>query len=45
VVVHELVHTVIHNHSRQFWSKVEQILPDYKDRRKWLRKNAPQLTL
>ncbi len=36
VVVHELVHTVFHNHSKRFWKRVEKIMPDYKERRKWL---------
>jgi predicted metal-dependent hydrolase len=40
VVVHELAHTVFHNHSRRFWKKVESIMPDYKERKKWLRKNG-----
>lgn len=45
VVVHELVHTVVHNHSARFWKKVEEILPDYRERRKWLRKNGQTLLL
>lgn len=45
VVVHELVHTVFHDHSKRFWQKVEHIMPDYKERKKWLRKNAPQMML
>lgn len=45
VVLHELVHTVVHNHSRQFWNRVEAIMPDYRERRKWLRVNAQQLML
>jgi predicted metal-dependent hydrolase len=43
VVVHELVHTVSHNHSKRFWKRVEAIIPDYKERKKWLRKNGQQL--
>jgi predicted metal-dependent hydrolase len=43
VVVHELVHTVIHNHSKRFWSKVEKILPDYGEAYDWLRKNGHEL--
>jgi predicted metal-dependent hydrolase len=43
VVVHELVHTVIHNHSRKFWSRMEQTMPDYGERRKWLRSNGQRL--
>jgi len=45
VVAHELVHTVFHNHSKQFWQKVEELMPDYKERRKWLRKNGQQLMI
>ncbi len=45
VVVHELVHTVFHNHSQRFWKRVEKIMPDYKERRKWLRKDGQQLML
>jgi len=43
VVVHELVHIVFHNHSKQFWHRVEKIMPDYKERRNWLRRNGQQL--
>jgi predicted metal-dependent hydrolase len=43
VVVHELSHTVHHNHSKRFWKKVETILPDYKERQKWLKKHGPRL--
>jgi predicted metal-dependent hydrolase len=45
VVVHELVHTIVHNHSRRFWEKVEKINPQYKEHRKWLRQNGPGLML
>ena len=37
VVVHELCHLKQMNHSMAFWKEVEKILPDYKERRKWLR--------
>jgi predicted metal-dependent hydrolase len=45
VVVHELVHTQIHNHSKIFWQGVAKLLPDYKQRRTWLRKNGKYLSL
>jgi predicted metal-dependent hydrolase len=43
VIVHELIHTIIRNHSKQFWKKLEEIMPDFKERQKWLRKHGPQL--
>ena len=40
VIVHELCHIKEMNHSRRFWNEVESILPDYKERRKWLKLNG-----
>lgn len=40
VVVHELAHRVEMNHSPAFWTIVERVLPDYKERRKWLKANG-----
>ncbi len=40
VVVHELAHLLENNHSIRFWSQVERILPDYAQRRKWLKENG-----
>lgn len=37
VIVHELCHTLCHNHSPAFWLLVGEIIPDYKDRRKQLK--------
>jgi predicted metal-dependent hydrolase len=37
VVVHELCHTVVKDHSRNFWNKVQSILPDYKVRQRILK--------
>ena len=40
VIVHELCHLRELNHSKRFWANVEEILPDYKTRRKWLKENG-----
>lgn len=40
VIVHELVHLKIDNHSKDFWQNVEKIYPDYKKAKKWLKDNA-----
>ena len=40
VVVHELAHRIQMNHSAAFWAEVGKILPDYKERRQWLKVNG-----
>ena len=40
VVIHELAHTAHHNHSSDFWGLVGSILPDYAQKRKWLKQNG-----
>jgi predicted metal-dependent hydrolase len=40
VVLHELAHTVHHNHSPQFWNLVQSMQPDYAAKRKWLKQNS-----
>jgi len=45
VVVHELAHVAVKNHSRDFWAKVRTIMPDYKPARDWLKHNGSLLKL
>jgi predicted metal-dependent hydrolase len=45
VVVHELTHTQIRNHSSKFWHRVAEIMPEYKQYVSWLKKNGRFLTL
>ncbi len=45
IVVHEMCHMVHFNHSKEFWGLVEIILPDFKDRRAWLKKNGIRMIL
>lgn len=40
VIIHELCHTAVHNHSSRFWKLVEKYLPEYKEYRRWLRVNG-----
>lgn len=45
VVVHELCHLKVHDHSPKFWSIVKSVLPDYETRRAWLRRHGPAVFL
>lgn len=42
VVVHELAHRKQMNHSDAFWQEVAKVLPDYEERRKWLREHESE---
>ena len=43
VIFHELSHSIVPNHSARFWSLMDEKLPDYKERKRWLRKNGELL--
>ena len=43
VVVHELCHRLEMNHSARFWAQVRRVLPDYEQRKKWLRDHGSEL--
>ncbi len=45
VILHELVHTQIPNHSKDFWARMAALMPDYKKHRLWLKQNGKMLTL
>ena len=45
VIVHELCHILHHDHSKAFWQAVENVIPDYKARRKWLKDRGALLQI
>jgi predicted metal-dependent hydrolase len=44
VIVHELCHLRHMNHSRNFWNEVALILPNYKNRSKWLKEHGKTIS-
>lgn len=45
IVVHELCHLHRRDHSDMFWNEVDKVLPDYRDRKEWLRVRGAELDL
>lgn len=45
IVVHELCHLKHRDHSKNFWGLVEQIIPDYGEKRKWLKEHGRSLKI
>jgi len=45
IIVHELCHLKVHDHSPKFWGIVKSVLPDYENRRAWLRQHGPAVFL
>lgn len=40
VVIHELLHLEEKNHSKNFWTKVRILMPDYEKHHQWLKENS-----
>tara|TARA_B100000427_G_scaffold321971_1_gene323304 strand:- start:14851 stop:15546 length:696 start_codon:yes stop_codon:yes gene_type:complete len=40
VILHECCHVVHFNHSKRFWQLVQHYMPDYKDKKRWLKENG-----
>jgi predicted metal-dependent hydrolase len=45
VVVHELCHLTVPNHSKRFWKKVAAVLPGFNEQRRWLKANHINMIL
>lgn len=43
VCIHELVHTKIMNHRKDFWDCVQNLCPEYKKAEQWIVNNKPFL--
>ena len=45
IVVHELCHFHHLDHTDAFWNEVDKVMPDYRERKDWLRRNGAGLDL
>lgn len=45
IIVHEMAHLKFDNHSNAFWNEVDKIMPDYRERKMWLRFNGAGMDL
>lgn len=45
IVVHELCHFHHRNHSDAFWNEVDKVMPDWQERKAWLRRSGASLDL
>lgn len=45
IVVHELCHTRHRDHSDAFWNEVDKVLPQYRERKEWLRQRGANLDI
>lgn len=45
IVVHELCHFHYLDHSEAFWNEVDKVIPEYRERKEWLRKNGAAMDI
>lgn len=45
IVIHEMSHIDYKNHSKDFWNRVEEIMPNYREKHEWLKTNGINMKL
>ncbi len=45
IVAHELVHLLHEHHTDAFWNTLDKVMPDYRERKEWLRVNGAGMDL
>jgi len=45
IVVHELCHMHQRDHTDAFWNEIDKVMPTYRERKEWLRKNGAGLDI
>jgi predicted metal-dependent hydrolase len=45
IILHELAHIIKEDHSPEFWEIVESVMPNYKEKKNWLRTNGSNMDI
>ncbi len=45
IVVHELCHVHCMDHTQAFWNEMDKVMPDYAERKEWLKRNGAAMDL
>jgi len=45
ILVHEMAHMIVRGHSKEFWSLISRVMPDYKEHILWLNEHGADLDL
>lgn len=45
IVAHELCHLHHRDHTERFWNEVDKVMPDYRERKEWLRQRGAEMDL
>lgn len=45
ILVHEMAHMIVRRHSKEFWSLISRIMPDYEAHARWLNEHGTDLDL
>ncbi|EGT3616425.1 M48 family metallopeptidase [Clostridium perfringens] len=45
IVVHEMTHMIHKNHSKNYWEAVAKIMPDYEEKKIWLKENGIKMDI
>jgi predicted metal-dependent hydrolase len=45
IIIHELIHLEIKDHSKKFWNRLESIIPKYRSHVRWLKEHGNELNI
>ncbi len=45
IIIHEIVHLKEHTHNEKFWKEVAKMMPNYAEKKEWLKAQGKGLSL